>query len=212
MRQTRLWLLGPAILLAVVGAGCDRLSERLGIGGGAPEPDGAPTEQELTRISYLSSSQAGPKGRKVYGQLDQAKTCGDLELATRWNRPPHVAGGPFHQKVVYLSSGVPADLPKDSEVFIVGRIESGNALSSGGQVWFLRLPDGTRVEAIEMANFWEKQAMAAQDSKVTAIVKPNKPGRVFCGQGVYQGVAGQEPGEDTKVPLVSVMFAMDRET
>jgi len=207
-----MWHLGSLILLVGTTAGCDRLSERLGMGGGPAEPDGAPTEQELTKISYLSSTQSGPKGRKVYDRVDQAKTCGDLELATRWNRPPHVAGGVLQQKMVYLDSGLPADLPKDSEVFITAKIESGDALSTGGQVWFLRLPDGTRIEAVEPANFWEKQAVAAQDSKVTALVKPSKPGRVFCGHGVYQGNAGKEPGQDTKLPLLSIMYAMDRET
>jgi hypothetical protein len=206
MRLEPFWQRCSLLLLTLTVTGCDQL----GNANKAPEPDGAPTEQQLRKISYLPTANSGPNGRKVYERMEEAKSCGDFELATRWNRPPNVEGGLFHQKMVYLAAGLPADLPKNSEVFITAKIESGDTLSSGGEAWFLRLPDGTLIQAIEMANFWEQQAVAAQDSKATAIVKPGKAGRAFCGHGVYQGVVGKHPTEDKKVPLVSVMYAMDR--
>jgi hypothetical protein len=64
-----------------------------------------------------------------------------------------------------------------------------------------------------MQNFLEKEEQAAQDGKRVALEKPNKPGRAFCGQGVYQGVAGKDPDHPEKpIPLVSILFAMDRES
>lgn len=195
------------ILLAGITAGCDKL----GFGSKPAGPDGAPSEQELQKISYMSATESGVKGRRVYGHLEEAKTCGDLELALRWNRPPNVEGGAFFKKMTYLTATVPADLPKDSEVFIRAKIETGDTLSAGGMTWSLRMPDGTRVQAIEMGSFLEKQEQAAQEGKFVAIVKPNKPGRAFCAQGVYQGVAGKHPDEEKKIPLVSVLFAMDRD-
>src|SRR5262249_29379833 len=122
MRQLR--QLGGLLLLVVMTAGCDKL----GIGGQAPVADEAPTEQELKKISYMSSADSGPNGRKLYTRFEEAKTCGDFELAMRWNRPPGVEGGPFHQKMVYLRATLPADLPKNTEVFIRATIEEGETL------------------------------------------------------------------------------------
>lgn len=207
MRHPLPWQVSAIILLAGVTAGCDKL----GIGNKTTEPEAVPTEQELNRISYMSAGSSGPNGRRKYEHLEEAKTCGDLELAMRWNRPPNVAGGVFDTKMVYLTSGIPADLPKDSEVFIAAKIESGDALSVGGELWYLKMADGTRVQAAEPANFWEQQAVVAQDNKLVAIVKPGKPGRAFCGQGVYQGLTGKMPDHDTMIPQVSIMFAMDRD-
>jgi hypothetical protein len=199
----------PALVLASLTCGCDQL----GLGNKAAGSDGAPAEQELQKISYMSASGPETKGRKLYSHYEEARTCGDFELALRWNRPPNVAGGVLNQKIVYLTSGFPGDLAKDSEVFIIGTIEQGKSLGSGAQGWQLRMRDGTVVQAIEMQNFLEKQEVAAQDQKSVALEKPNKPGRVFCGQGVYQGVAGKDPDHPEKpIPLVSVLFAMDRES
>jgi hypothetical protein len=201
--------IAPALFLASLICGCDQL----GLGNKAPEPDGAPAEQELRKISYMSSSETTPKSRKLFSHYEEARSCGDLELAMRWNRPPNVAGGVFNKKVVYLTSGFPGDLPKDSEVFITGTIEQGKSLGSGAQGWQVRMRDGTMVQAIEMQNFLEKEEEAAQDRKTVALEKPNKPGRVFCGQGVYQGVNGTDPDHPEKpIPLVSILFAMDRES
>jgi len=194
------------VLMANIAA-CDQL----GLGHRDDGPDGAPTEQELKKISYMSTAESGPNGRKLYEHLEQAKRCGDYELALRWNRPPNVEGGVFHKKLVYLTQGVPADLPKESEVFLKGRIERTDSMTAGGFVWYVTLADGTRVQAVEMANFLEKQDQLAQDGKYVALVKPNKPGRAFCGQGVYQGVAGKSPDSETKIPQFSMLFVMDRD-
>jgi hypothetical protein len=185
---------------------------QIGLGSQAPVADGAPSAQELQQIGYMSASDSGPKGRKLYAHYEEAKTCGDFELATRWNRPPNIEGGPFHQKMVYLSSGLPADLPKNTEVFIKATIDKGETLPSGSAGWMLKMQDGTVVQAIETANFWEKEEQAAQEGggKV-AIVRPEKPGRVLCAQGVYEGLAGKSSDAQQKVPLVSLMFAMDRD-
>jgi hypothetical protein len=201
--------IAPALVLASLTCGCDQA----GLGNKAPEPDGAPAEQELQKISYMSSSGPQTKGRKLYSHYEEAKTCGDFELALRWNRPPNVAGGVFNKKIVYLTSGIPDDLPKDSEVFITGTIEQGKSLGSGTLGWQLRMRDGTVAQAIEMQNFLEKQEQAAQDGKWVALERPNKPGRAFCGQGVYQGVMGKDPDHPEKpIPLVSILFAMDRDS
>ena len=201
--------IAPALVLASLICGCDQL----GLGTKAPASDGAPAEQELQKISYMSSSDSPAKSRRLYSHYEEARTCGDFELAMRWNRPPNVAGGVFNKKIVYLTSGVPSDLAKDSEVFIIGTIEQGKSLGSGTQGWLLRMRDGTVVQAIEMQNFLEKEEQAAQDGKPVALEKPNKPGRVFCGQGVYQGTMGKDPDHPEKpIPLVSVLFAMDRES
>jgi hypothetical protein len=198
--------IGAAILLGLATAGCDKL----GLGKQAAVPDEAPTPQQLRKIAYMASADSGPEGRKAYTQLEQAKTCGDFELAMRWNRPPGVAGGPFNQKMVFLQSTLPADLPKNTEVFIHATIEEGEALPSGSVRWFLRMQDGTLVEAVEDAGFAEKQAQAGQESKQAALVEPERPHRAFCAHGIYQGVAGKDPAKDSKIPLVSVLFAMDR--
>jgi|ERR1700716_2806666 hypothetical protein len=201
--------IAPALVLASLACGCDQL----GLGNKAPASDGAPPVQELQKISYMSSSDSPAKSRKLYSHYEEARTCGDFELALRWNRPPNVAGGVFNKKIVYLTSGVPNELAKDSEVFIIGTIEQGKSLGSGTQGWLLRMRDGTVVQAIEMQNFLEKEEQAAQDGKRVALEKPNKPGRAFCGQGVYQGVAGKDPDHPEKpIPLVSILFAMDRES
>lgn len=197
---------GAIIVLANMAAGCDRL----GVGHQAAEPDGAPSEQELQKISYMSSADSGPKGRRLFDHVEEAKTCGDFELAMRWNRPPNVEGGMFHKKIAYLAGGIPADLPKDSEVFVTAKIEKGQTLTEGGVAWYLRMPDGTLLQAIEMAGFLEKQDQAAQERKPVALVKPYTPGRIFCGQGVYQGAVGKDPGADRRIPLISVLYAMDR--
>ncbi|MDB6158787.1 MAG: hypothetical protein JWO04_2493 [Gammaproteobacteria bacterium] len=201
--------IAPALVLASLTCGCDQL----GLGNKAPASDGAPPVQELQKISYMSSSDSPAKSRKLYSHYEEARTCGDFELALRWNRPPNVAGGVFNKKIVYLTSGVPNELAKDSEVFIIGTIEQGKSLGSGTQGWLLRMRDGTVVQAIEMQNFLEKEEQAAQDGKRVALEKPNKPGRVFCGQGVYQGIMGKDPDHPEKpIPLVSILFAMDRES
>jgi hypothetical protein len=204
LRQS--WQLGALLLLAVITPGCDKL----GIGTRAPVADEAPTEPELQKISYMSAADTGVNGRKLYTRFEEAKTCGDFELAMRWNRPPGLEGGPFHQKMVYLRAMLPADLPKNSEVFIRATIEEGEALPSGSARWYLRMQDGTLVEAVEDSSFMEKQEQAAQESKQTALVQPNTPHRAFCGHGIYQGVAGKDPAKDDKIPLVSVLYAMDR--
>src|SRR5262249_4724723 len=73
--------LGVLLLLANM-AGCDRLRP----GSQTPADDGAPSEKELKKISYMSTANAGPKGRKVYDRVQEAKSCHDFELAMRWNR------------------------------------------------------------------------------------------------------------------------------
>jgi hypothetical protein len=114
---------------------------------------------------------------------------------------------------VYLTSGIPDDLSKESEVFITGTIERGRNLDSGALGWQLRMRDGTVAQAVETQNFLQKQDEAAQDSKVAALQKPNKPGRTFCGQGVYQGMIGKDPDHpDKSIPLFSILFAMDRDS
>jgi hypothetical protein len=196
---------GAVILLASLG-GCDKF----GLGNKAPVPDGAPDEQALQKISYMSAADAGVKGRKLYNHVEEAKTCGDFELAMRWNRPPNIESGPFHKKIVYLTGTIPADLRQGSEVFITAKIEKGETLPSGSAVWLLRMSDGTAVQAVETADFWEKEEQATQEGKFVAIVNPTTPGRAFCGQGVYQGLVGKE-GDQKKVPVVSALFAMDRD-
>jgi hypothetical protein len=187
-------------------AGCDQL----GLGTQAPVDDGAPSEQELGKISYMSTADSGAKGRKVYNHLEEAKTCHDFELAMRWNRPPNVEGGPFHRKMMYLSTSIPPDLPKQSEVFITARIDRGAMQPSGSAAWLLRMRDGSLVQAVEAANFWEKQQQDSQQGKIVALVNPTKPGRAFCGQGVYQGLLGKDSGQNANIPLFAMIFIMDR--
>ena len=195
------------MLLALITAGCDKL----GIGHHEQGPDEAPTPKELQKIAYMSSANSGPGGRKEYSHFEEARTCGDFELAMRWNRPPGVEGGPFHQKMVYLEATLSADLPKNTEVFIRGTIEEGEILPSGSARWYVRMKDGTLVEALEGSGYMEKQAQAAQENtKQTALVSPEKPHRALCAHGIYEGDAGKDPAKDAKIPLVSVLFAMDR--
>ncbi len=197
---------GLLLLFASLVVGCDKL----GIGEQPPADDGAPDEAQLKKIHYMSSENTGPKGRKLYTHLDEAKTCKDLELAERWNRPPNIEGGPFHKKMTYLTEEVPSDLPKDTEVFVVARIERGQMLPAGGAGWLLHMKNGSVIQAVESTNFWEKQEQDAQENKKAAIAKPTKPGRVFCGHGVYQGPIAKD-SEGHSLPLISMLYSMDRD-
>ena len=196
-------LLTAALAASAFCGGCDQL----GLGHDEPVADGAPAEQDLQKIHYMSTSEA--KGRRIYDHLEQAKTCSELELAMRWNRPPNVAGGAFHQKMTFLGAEVPADLPKNTEVFFTAKIEKFEPLPDGSAGWRLHMPGGASLQAVEMANFWQKEEQA-EDTKPAALVRPNQPGRMLCGQGVYQGRTGQDPGHDGPVPVISVLYAMDR--
>jgi hypothetical protein len=207
MRLADSWRVALVFLLANIAGGCDKL----GIGHQEPVASGEPTEQQLRKIGYMSSTDSGPKGRKLYSRLEEAKTCADLELAMRWNRPPNVEGGPFHRKLVYLTESIPPDLPKQTEVFIRARIDRGATLPSGSAGWLLRMRDGATVQAVESADFWEKQEQESQQGKVVALVRPNKPGRALCGHGVYQGLAARDPAADRNIPLVAMIFSMDRD-
>jgi hypothetical protein len=192
------------VCLTALGA-CDKL----GLDKGAQVSRQRPSPQELQGIEYMSQA-AGPDGRKVFDHLEQAKSCRDLELALRWNRPPDIEGGPFNQKLIYLSAQVPADLPKHSEVFVAGTIERGESLPSGAWGWSLELMDKSEVQAIEPAEYWQKQEQAQQDGGGGAIVKPNVPGRQLCAHGIYEGLIGRSPRREGNVPLISVLFALDR--
>jgi hypothetical protein len=195
-----------ALLVAVtVLNGCDKLR----LDSGPPVSTERPTPKELQRIQYMSQV-ASPDGHKVFDHLEQARSCRDLELAMRWNRPPDVEGGPFSQKLIYLSKQVPVDLPKQSEVLVSGTIERGESLPSGAWGWSLEMTDGSEIQAIEPAEYWQKQEQAQQDGGPVAIVKPNAPGRKLCAHGVYEGLIGKSPKRDGPVPLVSVLFALDR--
>jgi hypothetical protein len=207
MRVNLLLTTAAAFALGSLCTGCDKL----GIGQDASVPDGAPSEQELQKISYMSAKQTGEKGRRVYDHLEQAKSCADLELAMRWNRPPNVPGGAFHQKMVYLDSALPPDLAKNTEVFFSGKVEAFAPMPDGGAGWRLRMPDGKPAQAVEMASFWEKQEQESQDTKPAALIQPNRPGRMLCGQGVYQGLTGEDPGHNGKIPVIAALYAMDRD-
>jgi hypothetical protein len=196
---------GAPLLAVTLLSGCDRLGLRSGPQVSAQRP----SPQELQGIQYMSQA-AGPDGGKVFDHLDQARSCRDLELAMRWNRPPDIEGGPFDQKLIYLSTQVPADLPKHSEVFVAGTIERGESLPSGAWGWSLEMRDGSEVQAIEPAEYWQKQEQAQQDGSAVAIEKPNAPGRKLCAHGIYQGLIGKSPQRDGNVPLVTVLFALDR--
>jgi len=198
--------LGMLLLASIALAGC----EKLGLGGNAPPVSTQrPSTDELQRIRYMSQT-AGPDGRKFFDHLEQARSCRDLELAMRSNRPPDVQGGPFNKKMVYLAAQFPADLPKQSEVFLEGRIERGQSLPSGAWGWTIEMSDGSEVQAIEPAEYWEKQEQEQQNGGPPAIVKPNAPRRKLCGYGIYQGPIGKSLKGDRNVPLVSVLFAIDR--
>jgi hypothetical protein len=193
------------VLLLATLTGCGEAKKVMG-------PPEVPPDGDLQKISYMTSDNSGPQGRKQYTHLEEAKTCAHLETAMRWNRPPNVPGGLFSKQMVYLTSTVPADLPYESEVFIVGSIEKGDPLVAGGEAWLLKMHDGSLVQAAEMADRLQKQEQETQDSKTPALDKPNKPGRAFCGQAVFQGVKGKDPMQDEKkIPLFSMLFAMDRD-
>ncbi|HKT74036.1 MAG TPA: hypothetical protein VJQ47_14190 [Steroidobacteraceae bacterium] len=200
--------MGAGLLAAGLLASCDRL----GLASAGHQDDGAPGEQQLQRISYMSADDPGNGRRKLYSHPEEAQSCGDFELAMRWNRPPGVAGGPFHQKMIYLTAGIPADLPKDSEVFVSANIERGAMTAQGSAGWYLRMADGTRVQAVETASFWEQQQQAPQTGKAVALVKPTKPGRAFCGHAVYQGRIGKDPDQAGGIPFLSMLYSMDRGT
>jgi len=197
--------LATFVLLPVMVAGCSKLH----LGSEPASSSQLPTSRELERIRYMSQS-ASADGRRFFDKLYQARSCHDLELAMRWNRPPDVKGGPFNERMVYLSSGVPAGLPNQSEVFIDGTIQHGQSLSSGAWGWTLRMGDGSELQAIEPAEYWQKQEQEQQGEKTAAIVKPYAPGRRLCGYGIYQGQVGRALNGTGNVPLVSVLFSIDR--
>jgi hypothetical protein len=200
--------IGAVLLLASLG-GCDQFGMGKKVAAGPAE---VPSDSLLQKIGYMTSANSGPQGRKVYDHLEQARSCAHLETAMRWNRPPNVAGGLFNKQMVYLTNTVPADLPKESEVFIVATIEKGDPLVAGGEVWLLKMKDGSLVQAAEMADHLEKQEQDTQGAKLPALDKPNKPGRAFCGQAVYQGLNGKDPmQDDKKIPLFAVLYAVDRD-
>jgi hypothetical protein len=208
MRYNCALRIAAMILLASLTGGCDKL----GMGNKPTEPAETPTDTAMHKIGYMTSANTGPQGRKQYDHLEEAKSCGDLELAMRWNRPPNVAGGPFSKKMIYLTDSIPADLPKDSEVFIVASIEKGDPLVAGGEAWILKMKDGSLAQAAEMSNFIEKQEQDTQGGKLVTLDKPNKPGRAFCGRAAYQGLNGKDPVQDgKKIPLFSMLYAMDRD-
>lgn len=205
MRNRIVRSVATALLLATLLTGCSKL----GLGGQPQRSKQLPTAKELKAISYMSQA-SGPDGQKIYDHPEQAKSCHDLEIAMRWNRPPDVKRGPFNQKMTYISSGVPAGLAKNSEVFVTGVIKAGQSTSAGGSVWWLKLKDGGQIQAIESAEYSEKQEEAQQGGGHATMVHPYTPGRLLCAYGVYQGNIGMALDQHGHVPLVSVLFAMDR--
>lgn len=196
-----------AFLLTTLLAGCNKL----GLGGQPQQSKQLPTTKQLKAIGYMSMSQAaGPNGRKFYDHLEQAKSCHDLEIAMRWNRPPDVRGGPFNQKMTYVSSAVPASQPRNSEVFVTGVIEAGRALPGGGSIWSLKLKDGSEIQAVESAEYADKQEEAQQGGGHATMIHPFTPKRLLCAYGVYQGNIGLALDGHGHVPLVSILLAMDR--
>lgn len=194
-----------ALLSVPLLAGCSRL----GLGGEPAQSKQLPTAKQLKAIAYMSQA-TGPEGRRFYDHLEQAKSCHDLEIAMRWNRPPDVKAGPFEQKMTYLSPGVPANLPKNSEVFVTGVIEAGRSLPSGGSIWSLKLKDGSEIQAIESEEYAAKQEEAQQGGGHATMLHPYTPRRLLCAYGVYQGNIGLALDQHGHVPLISVLFAMDR--
>ncbi len=187
-------------------AGCDKL----GLSGPTATASHArPSAQQLQSIAYLPQAPAPGTTQHVFEHVDRARTCGDLELAMRWNRPPDIPTGPFHKKLVYVSDGVPEGLPKDSEVFFAGRIEKGESLPSGDSGWIVRLADGSALQAVEAAETWQRQEQEEDSHTSAALVKPYIAGRKLCGHGVYQRLI-QVPGQARPMPLVSMLFVMDR--
>lgn len=196
-----------ALLLAGLLTGCGKL----GLDSQPRKSAELPTARQLKTIGYMSMSHtAGPDGRRTYDSLDQAKSCHDLEIAMRWNRPPDIKAGPFDQKMNYVSSGMPAGLSKNSEVFLTGVIKAGQTMPSGGSVWSLKLKDGSEVQAVESAGYSAKEEEAQQGGGNPTMVHPYTPGRLLCVYGVYQGNIGTALTQPAHVPLISVLFAMDR--
>jgi hypothetical protein len=193
------------LLLCGLLAGCSKL----GLGSHPHRSKELPTPRQLKTIAYMSQTKGSDRHR-IFDRLGQAKSCHDFEIAMRWNRPPDVRGGPFNQKMVYVTSSVPADLSKESEVFLAGVIEQGQALSSGGSVWALRLKDGSEVQAVETANYAEKQEEEQQNGGSATLLHPYTRGRMLCAYGVYQGDIGTSLSRKRHVALISVLFAMDR--
>lgn len=204
MRNLTVRSVVTALLLAIPLAGCSKL----GLGGKPAAPE-LPSARQLKYIRYMSQA-PGPAGRKIFDHLSQARTCYDLQVAMRWDRPPNVKGGPFDDKMVYVSSGFPADLPKNSEVFLSGVIEQGQTLPSGGSVWAVKLKSGQEIQAVETSQYAVKQDEAQQSGGRPTMVHPYTPGRMLCGYGVYQGDSGMALNGHGHVPLVSILFAMDR--
>jgi len=208
MKYSKSLFMGACLLAAGL-TGCDQF-------GGAKKalgPPEVPSDAAMKKIGYMTAENTGPQGRKSYNPLWEAKTCGDFETAMRWNRPPNVAGGSFGKQMVYLTDTVPADLPENSEVVIRGTIEKGDQLVAGGWAWIVKMKDGSLLQAAEMQDFITKQDQeTVGNSKAMTLDKPSKPGRAFCGQAVYQGLKGKDPNqEDKKLPLFSMLYAIDRE-
>jgi len=212
MRSLIVKSLGSALAVAVLLAGCNKLSlEKLGLGGQSANSKELPSPRQLKTIAYMSQAKSGPNGRLIYDRLEQARSCHDLQIAMRWNRPPDIKAGPFNEKMTYISSSMPASLSKASEVFVTGKIKAGQSLPSGGSDWWLTLQDGSEIQAIETPEYTEKQEEAQQQPGAPATMyHPYTPGRLLCAYGVYQGDIGMALGQPRHVPLVSVLFAMDR--
>lgn len=205
MRRLIVRSAATALALAALLAGCDKLD----LGGQSPQSKELPTARQLKSIAYMSQANSAT-ARPVYDHLEQAKSCHDLEIAMRWNRPPDIKAGPFNEKMTYVSSGMPASLPKTSEVFVTGVIKAGQSLPSGGSVWSLRLKDGSEIQAIETPQYMEKQDEAQQSGGHATMSHPYTPGRLLCAYGVYQGNIGMALHQPGRVPLISILFAMDR--
>ena len=148
------------LLLAVAIAGCGKL--HLNLGGEPQHSNQLPGPKQLEEIRYMS--QAPGPGRPVFDHLEQARSCHDLEIAMRENRPPDIKSGPFNDKLVYASSALPADTAKNTEVFVSGVIKAGRSLPTGGSIWSLKLADGSELQAIETPEYYEKQAEAQQSA------------------------------------------------
>jgi hypothetical protein len=197
---------GAVLLFAGLSAGCGQL----GTGNSAPQEPEVPSAHDLAQIGYLPT-ETDPNGRKAYKELAKAKSCGDFELAMRWNRPPNIAGGPLGKKMAYLGTASPANLPKDSEVVLTGTIVRGASLVGGDHAWYLRMKDGTVVQVVERADYLQKQEQDTQGDRLGALNQPDKPGRALCGRGFYMGALGTDPENgDKKVPLYSMLFTLDR--
>jgi len=193
------------VLFALASAGCDELD----LGGKPPPSTELPSRRQLEKIAYMSQA-PGPDARPIFDHLEQARSCRDFELAMRWNRPPDVKGGSFNEKIAHLSSGFAANLLKESEVFLSGVIERGESLPSGSSGWTLKLRDGSEVQAIERVEYRQQQEQRQQEGGGAALVMPCTRGRTLCAYGIYQGITGMSRNQRQRVPLVSVLFAMDR--